>query len=360
LPQLVSLARSDRGPTRFEIVRAIGATLRGRADAGARKLLRELADDGSVKVSLAAIAGLAAARSSDDTAFLRTMVDQAAADRRRAAALALGEMHDAGSLDVLLTALSSKDDRLVGDAAWAIGEILAGGHPAGDARDGHDGLAGTPLGDTARTGAIVDRWLHLVQHGGWAAAIDGAAGLARVLWALPGPARAELLTRPRRDVLFARAFHKSRLVRVNLAHALAAIGDDDAVKLLAQLVKDDPSPHVRTAAARALHRSGSTSARARAAAARKLAGDSDPDPNVRAAAKTAPSAILARSEWRTFYVVDPSADDARVRQEPYFVHSADEVVWASYTDARGELTTEHIPAETLRDSVAPANRETEY
>jgi HEAT repeat protein len=350
LPQLVALARADRGPTRSEIVRAIGATLRGHADAAARKLLRELADDASVKVSLAAIAGLAAARSPDDTAFLRAMVDQAAADRRRAAAWALGEMHAAGSLDVLSAALSSKDDRLVGDAAWAIGEILAGGH------DARDGLPGTPLGDTARTGAIVDRWLYLVQHGGWAAAINGAAGLARVLWALPGPARAELLTRPRRDVLFARAFHKSRLVRVNLAHALAAIGDDDAVKLLAQLVKDDPSPHVRTAAARALHRSGS----ARAAAALKLAGDSDADPNVRAAAKTAPAAIPPRSEWRTFYVVDPSADDARVRQEPYFVHSADEVVWASYTDARGELTTEHIPAQTSRDDVVPANRETEY
>jgi hypothetical protein len=42
------------------------------------------------------------------------------------------------------------------------------------------------------------------------------------------------------------------------------------------------------------------------------------------------------------------------------VHSADEVVWASYTDARGELTTEHIPAQTSRDDVVPANRETEY
>jgi HEAT repeat protein len=350
LPQLLTLARSDRGPTRFEIVRAIGATLRGHADAGARKLLRELADDGSVKVSLAAIAGLAAARSPDDAGFLRTMVDQAAADRRRAAAWALGELHDAGSLDALVTALSSKDDRLVGDAAWAIGEILAGGR---DAHDAHDTKL---LGDSARTGAIVDRWLYLIQHGGWAAAIDGAAGLARVLWALPGPARGELLTRPRRDVLFARAFHKSRLVRVNLAHALAAIGDDDAVKLLTQLLKDDPSPHVRTAAARALHRSGGV----KAAGALKQAAGSDVDPIVRDAAKTAPAAAPARSEWRTFYIVDPSADDARVRQEPYFVHSQDDLVWASYTDARGELTTEHIPAETSRDDVVPASHEAEY
>jgi hypothetical protein len=81
---------------------------------------------------------------------------------------------------------------------------------------------------------------------------------------------------------------------------------------------------------------------------------------VRAAARTAPPATPTRSEWRTFYVVDPSADDARVRQEPYFVHSPDDVVWASYTDARGELTTEHIPAETSRTDVVPASHEAEY
>src|SRR5262249_9887274 len=75
LPQLLALARADRGPTRFEVVRAIGATLRagaatGSSDANARKVLRELADDSNVKVGLAAIAALAAASSSDDTPFL--------------------------------------------------------------------------------------------------------------------------------------------------------------------------------------------------------------------------------------------------------------------------------------------------
>lgn len=341
LPQLLVLARSDRGPTRYEVVRAIGATLRGHADGNARKVLRELADDGVVKVGLAAIAGLAAAGSLDDAPFLRAMVDEAAADRRRAAAWALGELHDPGSIDTLAGALSAKDDRLVGDAAWALGEIVAGG---------------TAKPDPARAGALVDRWLHLVQHGGWAAAINSAGATARVLWAMPRPARGELLTRPRRDALFARMFHKSRLVRINLAHALAALGDDDAVRVLGQLLKDDASPHVRIAAARALHRIGG----AKAAAALGLVGGSETDTSVRDAARTAPGPAPARSEWRTFYIVDPSADDARVRQEQYFVHSPDDVVWATYTDARGELTTEHIPAETSRDDVLPASREAEY
>jgi len=239
--------------------------------------------------------------------------------------------------------MSSRDDRLAGDAAWALGEIVAG------TRDPK------AAGVDARTGDLADRWLHLLQHGGWAGAINGAASLARVLWALPRPARSELLTKPRRDALFARTFHKSRLVRVNLAHALAALGDDDAAKMLAQLLKDDPSPHVRVAAARALQRIGGS----RPAAALKLAAD-DQDPLVRQAVKTAPPAVPARSEWRTFYIVDPSADDARVRQEAYFVHSPDDIVWASYTDARGELTTEHVPPDTSRDRVLPASHEAEY
>jgi HEAT repeat protein len=352
LPQLLTLARSDRGPTRSEVVRAIGATLRGRPDPGARKLLRELVDDASIKVSLAAIAGLAAAASPDDAGFLRAMVDQAAADRRRAAAWALGEMHDAGALDVLSTALSNKDDRLAGDAAWALGEILAGDRPGATAAREPAQLA---LIHRAAP-AIADRWLHVMQYGGWASSINAAAGFARVLWALPKPARGELVTPARREALFARSFHKSRLVRINLADALAAIGDDAAVKLLAQLLKDDASPHVRMAAARGLQRTGG----AKAAAALKLAGDGDADPAVRDAAKQPPGSAPPRVEWRTFYVVDPSADDARVRQEPYYVHGSDDIVWATYTDARGELTSEHVPADTSRDDVSPASHEAEY
>jgi len=349
LPQLLALARSDRGPTRCEIVRAIGATLRSQPDAPARQLLRELVDDANIKVGLAAIAGLAAARSIADAPLLRALVDQAATDRRRAAAWALGEIHETGSIDALATALSSKDDRLAGDAAWALGEILAGTGPDGK-----------PVAPDPRAAAIADRWLHLAQRGGWAAAINSAAGLARLLWALPPPARTELLTKPRREALLARSFHKSRLVRINLALAFAAVGDDDAVKQLTQLAKDDPSTRVRIAAVRALARIGGP----RTAVALKRAAD-DAEPGVRDAARSVASAgpgaaLPPRSEWRTFYVVDPSAADARVRQEQYFVHTADDIVWASYTDARGELTTEHIPAETSRDSIAPASRESEY
>ncbi|MBL9018318.1 MAG: HEAT repeat domain-containing protein [Myxococcales bacterium] len=333
---LTAQAQSDRGPTRHEVVRALGATLRGRPDANARKLLRQLALDSSIKVSLAAISGLAAARDPGDVAFLRGLVEQAAADRRRAAAWALGELRDTASIDVLGAGLSSKDDRFVGDAAWALGEIAA-------ANPKDKAVAG-----------LAQRFLYLGKHGGWAGAIDGTGALARLLGALPASDRGALLGTGGRAQLAALAFHKSRLVRINVAHAFGSLtGDDEATKVLGQLVRDDTSVKVRAAAARALGRVGG----AKAQAALRLA-ETDPDPGVRAAAKAPGTPLPPRDEWRLFYVVDASADDAPVRQEPYFVHTSDGLVWASYTDARGDLANEHMPA---GDAVVWAgSRETEY
>jgi cellulose synthase operon protein C len=298
IPTLVAQIESDKGPTRHELVRALGATLRGHADPTARKLLRELAEDANVKVAVAAICGLAAAGDASDAPVLRSLVEDAAADRRRIAALALGDLHDTASFEVLATAMAAKDDRLGGDAAWALGEIAAA-----NPKDPHiDGL--------------VERWLYAARHGGWATSIDATAAIARTLWAVPQDARAKLVSGARRASLQALALHRSRLVRINAISALQALGED--VSKLA----DDPSPHVA------------------------------------AAAKTKPAPPSARSEWRTFYVVDPTADDAPVREEPYFVHTPDGLVWATYTDVRGEITSEHVPPGDA--TTWPASREGEY
>ncbi|MEO8705080.1 MAG: HEAT repeat domain-containing protein [Kofleriaceae bacterium] len=342
---LIAHLKSERGGTRHHIVRALGATLRAKSDPAGRKLLRELAADPSTRVALAAIAGLAAAKDPGDAAFLRTVVEQGASDRRRAAAWALGEMHDLGSIDVLSTALSSKDDRLVGDAAWALGEIMAA-----SPKDSH-------------VIAVTDRLLHLVKHGGWAGATNAAAAFARIVWAVPRESRSELLANAgRRTAVLAMPFHRSRLVRINAAHALGAlIGDEDAAKQLAQLVKGDVSPHVRIAAARSLVRVGG----ARVAPALKLAVDTEADPKVKQTVKalqtTPPAPPPARTDWRVWQVVDTSADDAPVRQEQYFIHTSDGLVMAGYTDARGELTGEHVPAPTPGEIEAwAATRESEY
>jgi len=344
LAPLIAHAQIDRSPSRHHVVRALGATLRSSAGAGdphARKLLRDLAAEASIKVSLAAIAGLGAAKTPGDAPFLRNLVEQGASDRRRAAAWALGEMRDAGSIDVLATALSSKDDRLVGDSAWALGEILAA-HPK-----------------DSRAGAISERWLYLAKHGGWAGATNGTAALARLLWALPRDGRNALLAGNRRGALLALVFHRSRLVRINAAHALGSLsGDDDAAKGLAQLLRDDASPHVRIAAAQNLARVGGT----RAAPALKHSVDNEGDPKVKEVATAAqagpPPPPIARTEWRVFQVVDPGADDAPVRQEQYFLHTTDGLVCAGYTDARGELVSEHVPTGEI--TVWAASRESEY
>ncbi len=345
LPALISQAQTDRSPTRYEVVRALGGTLRGHPDPAARKLLRELAQDSNLKVAVAAIAGLAAAGDAEDTPFLRQLVEQASLDRRRAAVWALGELHDPGAFGVLGDALSLKDDRLVGDAAWSLGEIAV-----------------TAPKD-ARVTALVERWLYLGRHGGWAAAIDATGALARTLSALPRDARTTLVAGTRRGTLVGLAFHKSRLVRINAVMALSTLtGDAEVAKTLAQLLHDDASPHVRVAAAEALARvaAGASKETAEKIAAALVVAKSDPDVNVKAAATSPPRALPARTEWRNFYVVDPSADDARVRQEPYFVHGPDGIVWATYTDARGELTSEHVAPGTDHTSVWPASREAEY
>ena len=308
LPPLIALAQADRGPTRHEVVRALGATLRGPHDGNrdrARKLLRELAGDANLKVAVAAIAGLAAAGDPADAPLLEELLAKGAADRQRAAAWALGEIHAVDAIEPLRLATASKDgkdDRLVGDAAWALGEILAA-HP----RD-------------KRAGAVLDRWLYLAQHGAWAGAIDSAGAIARLLWATPAAERQALLGE-RRAQLIKLASNRSRLVRINIASALHTLdGDADAIKALGQLAAD-PSLHVREAAARS-------------------------------------AAPTARTEWRSFYVVDPSADDAAVRQEQYFVYTSDGLVWAAYTDARGELTSEHVPSGD--PIVWSASREAEF
>lgn len=337
---LITLAETDRGPSRHEVVRALGGTLRGHPDANGRQTLRMLAQAANVKVAVAAIAGLAAAGDISDAPFLRSLVVEAAADRRRAAAWALGELHDTGSVATLLDVLGIHDDRLVGDAAWSLGEIAAT----------------TPAKiDPAK---LFERFTFLASKGSWAAAIDGSAALARTLWAVPREQRAS-----QRANLVKLAFHKSRLVRINVALALSSLtGDDEAAKTLIQLL-DDPSPHVRAAAADGLARLAASAPKPAVTTALETAAKAEPDPDQKARIQAdlakAPAPVV-RSEWRNLYVVDVGAGDARVRQEPFFVHGDDGVVWASYTDARGELTSEHMPPNIGPGNVWSASRESEY
>lgn len=338
VPAIIKAIQSDKHGPRAELVRALGGILRVTPDPEARKFLRQLATDAPTKVALAAIAALAGAKQPDDAKFLRPFLENAASDRRRAVAWALGEMTDTGAVDALTEAIGNRDDRLAGDAAWALGEILVT----------------TPT--DARIPALADRFLYAAQHGGWSAAIDSTGALARVLWAMPAADRAKAIDAGRRGKLIDLVFHKSRFVRVNALHALAAIGGEDAAKAIAPLLADDASAGVRTAAADALGRIGG----ATATTALDKAAKSDGNADVRAAATAAktPAALPARGEWRIFQMVDPAVDDAAVRGEPYAVLFADQIIWSSYTDARGYMSTEHSTPDPI--AVWSGSRETEF
>jgi HEAT repeat protein len=345
---LLALTRDDRGATRYHLVRALGAVMRSHPDADAVKLLRQLADGATTPVSLAAISALAAANARDATGLLRDLLDKSGSDRRRAAALALGELAAIDAVPNLVAALAAKDDRVAADAAWALGEIAA---------SGAEGAAAVVKGDQL---PILFR---LARRGGWAASISATGALARIAAVSPAAVVAH------RDLATQLLHHKSRLVRVNAAHLVAELERGGkaptaaAVGALVTIVDDDASPGARLAAIRALATiAGGKPARlgTSAVASLDLAAGQTRDPAVAAAAvaakKAAPPAI-ARSEWRSFYVVDPSADDRPVRQEAYFIVGDDQLIWATYTDARGEIATEHFPAGDA--TVLPASREDE-
>ncbi|HTJ46126.1 MAG TPA: HEAT repeat domain-containing protein [Kofleriaceae bacterium] len=327
---LYALAAADRGPTRYHVVRALGSVLRARPDDRARTLFADLAADAPTPVALAAIAGLAAMGDQRDVPMLVEIARAGAPDRRRAAVWALGELHasDAASIAAIDEALGAKDDRLAGDAAWALGEIASAGGA---------GQAAVASADSQA------RLAFAIKHGGWAAAADACAALARTAEAGKLAVDARVL-----GALELAIHHQSRVVRLDAARALAAAAASgaklsDATILGLAAAASDGSASLRAAAARALRTLDAAKvalpSAAKAALAR-LAQDSDPKVVL---AATKPPTSAPRNEWRSFYVVDPDADDSPVRQEPYFVVGADGLGWATYTDARGELTSEHFP-----------------
>lgn len=305
---LAGAARHDDA-TRPYAIRAWGAALRDRPDPAARKTLEELATLASPASALAAIGALAAMGDRAARPTLATLVAGASPERQRAAAWAIGELADGQPLPApvataLVDALGAKDDRVASAAAWALGQNPT---PAADA----------PL-------------RRLALHGSWASAINATAALARA----GGPdALPDLI------VLTA---HRSPLVRGNAAWALGerALTDESAAALV-HLVADDPSAWVRAAAIRAL---GAGRARPAVAAALTAAAD-DRSPLVRAAAASTTPAP-PRDQWRVFDVVEPD-DDRPVREEPYFLLlGAAGPAYATFTDRRGVIAAEHVPADT--------------
>jgi hypothetical protein len=142
--------------------------------------------------------------------------------------------------------------------------------------------------------------------------------------------------------------------------ALLALHEPVALrKDLLRLLSEDPSARVRATLAAALsRRRATTKLTAELAAALHRLAASDPSELVRnAAALTVPAVTAESPQWRIFALVDADANDAPVRQQPYFLQGSDGVVRAMYTDANGEITSERLPAASV---LLPASREADF
>ncbi len=306
VPRLIELAKADDDLSRQHVIEVLGGVLRDKDDPQARALLEKVATRGRLPDALAAIAALGAMGATSASATLRQLARGQDLHRRRAALRALGDLGDSTVVADVAAALDARDDRVSAAAAWALGKLGA-----------QDRLH--PL-------------LRAARARGWATAINASAAL--VLLAPPG-AKAGLTKL---------LHHRLREVRANAAEGLARLHADTAVPALVRMLANDSSVLARTAAARALGRLERSAAATEALRQASKEDTSDAVRDAAAAALKGPFAPPKRSDWRSFYVVDPDDADAPVRQEPYFVAAADGIVTAFYTDARGRADEERFPA----------------
>ncbi len=314
---LMALLRRHSGHGRAQAVRALGGIMRDRRHPEVRQLLEELVRDSDVAVALAAISALGAMGDSDS---VDALIDLLSGDghRRRAAAIALGDLAGdlAGprrderrrqrALHALLASLDTGDDRVAGNAAWALGKFAA------------------PQAIPALFAATKRR--------GWSLAINASAALARYAGGEHAEAFAALL------------YHRNRLVRVNAAMALGRLQSAPARPLLLKLLARDRSALVRVACARALSLFKQTDEAATESL--RFAARHDPEPAVRGAAQAAmdgPFRPPSRSDWRDFYIVDAERANAPVSQAGYFLLAADGLATALYADVRGRIGEESFP-----------------
>lgn len=307
VPALIELANREDEVSRQHVLEVLGGVLRDKDDARARALLEKIAKRGRLVDSLAAIEALGAMRAKASSPMLRELASGQELHRRRAALRALGDIGDASATGDVAAAMDARDDRVSAAAAWALGKLGATGQ--------------------------LHQLLRAARGRGWATAINASAALV-------------LLAPKNKDAragLTKLLHHRLRQVRANAAEALARIGDDDAVPLLVRMLKNDTSLLARAAAARALGRLKKSAASTSALVAASKDDGADAVRDAAAAALKGPFTPPKRSDWRSFYVVDPDDADAPVRQEPYFVAAADGIVTAFYTDARGRGEEESYP-----------------
>lgn len=305
---LETIASNPKATSRNEAVRALAGVTRARLAKDTLALLARLAKVQAESLALSAIAGLGSGGNPDAVPSLVALLERETVERARAAARALGDIAgptDQVAIDALVVAVTAPDDRLAGDASWALAKLY--------------GRAKVRVPDQVAAALV-----RATARGGWSAPINATAALA-----LAAPKEnAELLRRL--------IHHRSAWIRINAARGLANGGDKSAIPALVAMAKTG-SASSRDAALRALSQLGAKDALAAVHDSKKNSPDID---EVFAALLAKPFLPASRTEWRSFHVVDPGTDDSPVRREPYFLIGPDSVVTAYYTDARGVIEEE--------------------
>lgn len=222
--------RPRRAQAAFELSRAVTADPALLASVERRRALRDrfgAANDPRQRGFLALVLG----RAGDPEAvpLLLAALPAAAGEERVYLLLALGLSGDPRALPVLVEHLEATDPGLRKSAAWAIGELAAGGDASEPSIAPLCRRLDDPVADV--------RW-------------NAAVALARLGSDAGAATLAEVLDRTRTGEVPGITAEQQEAAMLAAIPALAAVAPERARPLLADLARGDPSPEVRRAARR--------------------------------------------------------------------------------------------------------------
>jgi HEAT repeat protein len=318
---------AHRANQRPELLIALLGTLRSlptpqpKVTLALRKLASSADNATATAATLAMAAAVANSRVANDVerTALRNLAGTGVPSVRAAALRGLADDPSAAATTVLAVGLTSPVDQVAAAAAWSMGQR-----------------------PKAATAALVSTLLRSARTSGWATTIAATTALARI-----GATQPALLA-PAADAIQSLCFHRSRIVRSNVARLLLQLPAAPAKhESLVRLMLQDESTFVRTSVASAVR----SATAGLPDAVIKAATASDRDVT---AAATVPNTVPS-STWRMFDIVVGNGSNQPARAEPYFFILPDGLVEAAYSDDTGTITFEHLSGGEIE--FAPRNAE---
>ncbi len=309
-PAVVMLGH--RANQRPELLIALLGTLRSlptpqeKVSAVLRKLANSADNATATAATLAIVATVANSRvaSEAERSALRNLAVHGVPSVRAAALRGLADDTSNAATEALAVALTSPVDQVAAAAAWSMGHR-----------------------PTTATAALVNALVRSARSGGWATAIAATASLWRI-----GTAQPALLT-PAAEAIESLCFHRSRIVRSNVARLLLLLPAAPAKhESLVRLMQQDESAFVRASVVAAVRKttSGLPDVVIKSAAIDERVG------------AIAPVEPVVAPAWRLFDIVVGNGSNQPARAEPYFFILPNGIAEAAYSDDTGTITFEHF------------------